>query len=122
MSKPFNPRQNSDSSDFASKIFKWGARHYLHPKLSLLDQIDCVLEYYPHIKTMIVSYAPIIRKKDFTDYEEKIYSKTIISAGVDFIVETINHDYIQPIRHQMQETLIEEAQLSEESQLNGETE
>jgi hypothetical protein len=111
MSKPFPPRSNTTvPSDVSPKIFKSGARHYLHPKLAVLDQIDCVLEYYPDTKTMIVSYAPEIRKKDYTDYTETVYTKTIMSSTVDFIVEVVCKDYINPLREEIQ------------TSLNGETE
>lgn len=106
MSKPFSPRSNfSNNAEQLPKIFKSGARHYLHPKLAVLDQIDCVLEYHPDSKIIVVSYASEVQKKDYTDYEEKVYTKTIMSPTVDFIVEVICKDYINPLREQIQ-TLI----------------
>jgi hypothetical protein len=104
--KPFLPRNNVPIvTDTSPKIFKAGARHYLHPKLAILDQIDCVLEYHPDTKTIIVSYAPETRKKDYTDYTETTYTKTIMSSTIDFIVEVICKDYINPLREEIQTKL-----------------
>jgi hypothetical protein len=106
MPKPFLPRNNvPPQRDGMPRIFKSGARHYLHPKLAVLDQIDCVLEYYPDTKTIIVSYAPETRKKDYTDYVERVYTKTIMSPTVDYIVEVICRDYINPLREEIQTSL-----------------
>jgi hypothetical protein len=104
MSKPFPPR-NPRTSPLTPKIFRAGARHYLHPKLAILDQIDCVLEYYPETKVMVVSYASETRKKDYTDYEEVVYSKAAISSTVDFIVDIISRDYIKPLKEKEALTL-----------------
>jgi len=108
MSKPFPPRNQSDPN--YKRIFRAGARHYLHPKLAILDQIDCVLEYYPENKTIVVSYAPETSKKDYTDYEEIIYTKSVISSSIDFVVDVITRDYIKPMKEKELQTL------------NGETE
>lgn len=102
MPKPFPPRSHNEPTSTTPRIFRSGARHYLHPKLAILDQIDCVLEYYPETKTMVVSYAPETRKKDYTDYEEVVYTKTVMSSTVDFIVDIVNRDYIKPQREAMQ--------------------
>jgi hypothetical protein len=106
MPKPFPPRVHNERPISTSpKIFMMGARHYLHPKLCVLDQIDCVLEYYQESKTIYVSYAPEIRKKDYTDYEETVYTKAVMSSSVDFIVDVINRDYIKPSKEEIKTLL-----------------
>lgn len=106
MQKPFLSKNNTQPAYNAGpKIFKSGARHYLHPKLAILDKIDCILEYYPDTKTIIVSYSPEVRKKDYTDYTETVYSKTIISQTIDFVVDVICRDYINPLREEIQSSL-----------------
>lgn len=104
MPKPFPPRNRGDTP-LTPKIFRAGARHYLHPKLAILDQIDCVLEYYPESKAIIVSYAPETRKKDYTDYEETVYAKAIMSSNIDFIVNVISKDYITPMNEKMHQQI-----------------
>jgi len=108
MSKPFAPRNRNDPN--YKRIFRVGARHYLHPKLAILDQIDCVLEYYPETKTIVVSYDPETSKKDYTDYEEIVYKKSVIGSSIDFIVDVVTRDYINPTKEKELQTL------------NGETE
>ena len=99
-------------------IFKAGARHYLHPKLAALDQIDCCLEYYPENKIIVVSFAPEIQKVCFTDYEEKIYTKTIMGTNVNYIVETISKDYITPMRAKVDsDNAIENARIEQNNQV-----
>jgi len=106
MSKPFRARNHYGiPPSNVPRIFKAGARHYLHPKLAILDQIDCVLEYYPDMKTMVVSYEPLMVKKDYTDYEELIYTKSIMSSTVDFIVEIISRDCLRPKNKEIQNSL-----------------
>ena len=75
------------------KIFKRGARHYLHPSLSILDRVDCELIYYKNEKIMVVSYDSSDESVDNTDYTRKVFNKCIMSGEVDFIVNTIR-EYI----------------------------
>lgn len=90
-----------------SKIFNKGARHYLHPKLAFLDTIDCVLEYYPDVKAIVVSYDLQTKKVEYTDYTEKVYMKSVISNTVDYIIDVINSDYIRPKREEIRTTFRE---------------
>jgi len=98
---------HSRHGNLKPKIFNKGARHYLHPKLAFLDTIECVLEYYPDVKTIVVSYDLRTKKVEYTDYTEKVYAKAVISNTVDYIIEVINNDYIKPTREQVRTNLKE---------------
>lgn len=67
------------------KIFSPGTRHYLHPKLEILEKIDCELSYFPFEKFIVVSF-----NKDSVSGE---YKNSIISPNVDFVYNIIN-DFI----------------------------
>lgn len=71
------------------KIFNQGARHYLHPSLSILDRVDCELAYYKNDKVIVVSYDAVEENIDNTDYTRKVYKKCAMSGEVDFIVNII---------------------------------
>lgn len=75
------------------KIFKRGARHYLHPSLSILDRVDCELVYYKNDKVIVVSYDAAQENIDNTDYTQKVYRKCVMSGDVDYIVDILN-DYM----------------------------
>lgn len=67
------------------KIFLPGTRHYLHPKLEILENIDCEFSYFPFEKFMVVFFNKDLKTKE--------YKNAIISPDVNFIVNIIN-DFI----------------------------
>lgn len=89
----FHRKSFDKKPDADVKIFNQGARHYLHPSLSLLDRVDCELVYYKSPKVIVVSYDPQQESIDNTDYTRKAYKKCAMSSDVDFIVNTIR-EYI----------------------------
>jgi hypothetical protein len=103
--RSFPPRNNKkDNRHFFSNhsrpkpssnvnIFSPGARHFLHPNLSILDSIDCELFYYKNEKIVVVDYEPVMEKVDYTDYTKKVYKKSIMSNDISFIVDLIG-EYI----------------------------
>jgi len=62
-------------SDFV--VLEKGKRAYLHPKLKLLDDYDCIITYNIPYKFFIVDYKN----------ENGKYTKTLISSQVDVIIE-----------------------------------
>ncbi len=84
------------------KIFSQGARHYLHPSLSILDKIDCQLSYYKKDKIIVVDYDVSDEKVEYTDYVRQTYRKCVMSGEVDFIVNIIR-EYIDDERKQQDE-------------------
>lgn len=89
----FTARGNHKKPESEVKIFSRGARHYLHPSLSILDKIDCELIYYRNQKFMVVSYEPTEEFIDNTDYTRKVYNRAIFSADVKFVTDII-YEYI----------------------------
>lgn len=84
------------------KLFAQGARHYLHPSLSVLDRVDCELAYYKNEKIIVVSYDAAEENINNTDYTRKIYRKCAMSGEVDFIVDIIR-EYIDDKRKEQEE-------------------
>lgn len=97
--KHFTNRGFQKKPDAEVKIFSRGARHYLHPSLSILDGIDCELSYYKIGKIIVVDYDSAEEKVQYTDYAKTVYRKSVMSGEVDFIVNIIR-DYINDIRKQ----------------------
>ena len=91
-------RDNHRRNDSDVKVFSKGARHYLHPTLSVLDKIDCELVYYRQHKIMCVSYDPREENISYTDYKRKEYSKCILSTDVKFVLDIIQ-EYIDDTRN-----------------------
>ena len=92
------PNRNSESD---VKVFAPGARHYLHPKLSILDRLDCELAYYRQHKIMVVSYAPKQENIDHTDYTRKVYDKGILTTDVNFVVDLIR-EYLDDLKKEQE--------------------
>jgi hypothetical protein len=84
------------------KVFRPGARHYLHPSLSILDRVDCELVYYKAHKVIVVSYESANESIDNTDYTRKAYGKCVMSGDVDFVVDVIR-EYIEDKRKEQEE-------------------
>lgn len=100
--KHFTNRGFQKKPDAEVKIFSRGARHYLHPALAVLDQVECDLAYYKTHKIMVVSYDPVEENIDHTDYTRMIYGKCVMSGDIDFIVKVIR-EYIEDKRKQQEE-------------------
>jgi hypothetical protein len=94
--KGFQKKPESDV-----KIFSQGARHYLHPSLSILDRIDCDLTYYKKDKIIVLSYDPGDEAVNDTDYVRKTYRKCAMSGEVDFIVDIVR-EYIDDVRKEQE--------------------
>ena len=60
-------------------VLERGKRAYLHPKLKLVDDVDCVITYNIPYKFFIVDYK----------FENGKYTKTLISDQVDLIIEIL---------------------------------
>ncbi len=101
--KHFTNRGFQKKPESEIKIFGHGARHYLHPALAVLDQVECDLAYYKTHKIMVVSYAPVEEKIDNTDYTRMVYGKCVMSGDIDFIVKVIR-EYIEDKRKQQEES------------------
>lgn len=61
--------------------FQKGARQNLHPKLAILDEIDCRVVYDRSVKCLFVDY-------DY-DEEEGEYKKGIYTTSFESVVEEI---------------------------------
>lgn len=61
-------------------ILEKGKREYIHPKLKLLDNYDCLITYNIPYKFFIVDY----------NNENGKYTKTLISSQVDAIIELLS--------------------------------
>jgi hypothetical protein len=92
------PSRNPDSD---IKVFAPGARHYLHPKLAILDRLDCELAYYRQHKILVVSYAPKQENIDHTDYTHKVYEKGILTTDVNYVVELIR-EYLDDLKKEQE--------------------
>ena len=95
--KGFQKKPESDV-----KIFSQGARHYLHPSLSILDRLDCELAYYKKDKIIVLSYEPVEENINNTDYTRKTYQKCLMSGEVDFIVDIVR-EYLDDKRKEQEE-------------------
>ena len=95
--KSFQKKPESDI-----KVFSQGARHYLHPALSILDRLDCELAYYKKDKIIVLSYEPLEENINNTDYTRKSYQKCLMSGEVDFIVDMIR-EYLDDKRKEREE-------------------